>query len=139
MAARGAYDPWQHAAELGVHVMTGVLTDARWGEYRDQERTIVMRHGLTERQQRCTLAHELVHAERREHLSDDRVLNARQERRADRLAAQRLIPWQDYVRACRAHGHQKAPVAVELGVTKHLLRAFERDLAEQPHLRARLA
>jgi Zn-dependent peptidase ImmA (M78 family) len=131
----GDYDVWQHAAALGVHVRTGVLRGTRWGEYHHGERVIVLRCGMTELQQRCTMAHELVHAERGEVTTGEQVLDARQERRADRIAALRLVTWTDYVRACRTHRHERALVADELRVTNQILRAYERELRQRPALR----
>lgn len=94
------YDPWQDLA--GRPDLT-----LRWrhqrqcGLYRHHDRSILLRHGLTGAQARCTLAHELVHAERGDVQLSERALNARQELVVEREAARRLISLQALADAVR--------------------------------------
>ncbi len=59
----------------------------------DPETNIIWLHGgLTQVEQRSTLAHELVHALRRDERPHNPLLGMRQERLVERIAARALIP-----------------------------------------------
>ncbi|WP_344754581.1 hypothetical protein [Gryllotalpicola koreensis] len=82
------YDPWAHADDLGAPlVYRADLPLAQMVAcYSNRHRAIFVRSGLTNAVERCAVAHELVHYEHR-----DIGTTTSQERRADRIAAQRLI------------------------------------------------
>lgn len=125
--ASGPYDPRTHAAELGVTVEYQPLAGALAGRYLHHRRLIILRPGLTARAERCTLAHEVVHAEYGDLDTTDPILHARQEARADRLAARRLIDPAAWDYAWRLHRDLRA-VAVELDVTFWLAAAHAADV-----------
>ena len=62
------------------------------GLWDEATRTVWLDCGLTGVERRCTLVHELVHAERGDVPCEDPVLAVRQERIVDREAARRLVP-----------------------------------------------
>lgn len=88
---------------------------------------IVLDRRLSRIQRRCALAHELQHVDN----GDEQVYTVgpdgprqakRQETRADRQAARRLIPIETLAAAMRAHPHDPEVVAHELDVTVDVLR-----------------
>lgn len=93
------------------------------GRWYPARRTISLRAGLPARAERCTLAHELGHAvlehEAGAHLPQ--WLVEKQERAADRWAAETLISEDAYRSAEASLGPHPGAIAVELGVTVHLL------------------
>lgn len=79
--------------------------------------TITLRHGMSDADTLCALAHELGHA----HYGDPAGHDPRLEARADRFAARLLISPVEYAAAERAYGAHPAHIAHELGVTVHLV------------------
>jgi Zn-dependent peptidase ImmA (M78 family) len=84
------YDPYQHADELGLQVEEQTLRTTH-GLYIPGRDLIILRRGISQTAARCVLAHEIQH-----YLAGDRRVPSlpwtiRQERRADRAAARRLI------------------------------------------------
>ena len=133
-----AYDPMRHAVQLGVRVIIRPLQVGRWGAYDAQRRTIYLRPGLTARQERAVLAHELAHAEHEDVLTGDWRADARAERRADELAAGRLIDPGALEAELLVHPDDPARVADHLDVPRWLLDVAltlqtERDLGEDAH------
>lgn len=115
------YDPFQHADELGLQVEYQRLRSAL-GLYIHDEHRIILRTGLRARTERSVLAHEIAH-----HLHNDVPVESfwtpRQERRADRTAAQMLI------NPKRLHQAQQASPdpgrwAAELDITGDILLAY---------------
>lgn len=103
---------------------------------------IVLDRRLTRVERRCALAHELQHVD----YGDVQVVAVgpdgprmalRQERRANREAARRLVEIQALAAAMRAHPHDPALVAEELDVTVDVLRCRLDGL--EPEERALLA
>ncbi|MFF4848728.1 ImmA/IrrE family metallo-endopeptidase [Streptomyces sp. NPDC001194] len=126
-----SYSPLAELEQLRIPVVRVHLRDT-WGAWSPVHRKIVVAVGLSAVQERCVLAHELEHA-----LADDlgcgvgldacHPLVIPQERRADTLAARKLIAiselaavaqWADDVRIA----------AAELGVTERILRVRLHDL-----------
>ncbi|MCZ2837182.1 ImmA/IrrE family metallo-endopeptidase [Modestobacter sp. VKM Ac-2985] len=123
------YNPW---ADLGsrphiccdshtVELPTGV------GWWLPDVMGIVLDRRLTRVERRCALAHELQHVDRGDVQvfaigPDGPRLAQRQERRADREAARRLVEVQALALAMRVHPHDPAAVAEELDVTVDVLR-----------------
>ncbi|MEX3610032.1 ImmA/IrrE family metallo-endopeptidase [Rothia sp. LK2588] len=118
------YDPDRHAIQLGLRVIEGDPGRGRRGLWVGNK-TIIIRGDLTAIQRRCTIAHEIVHAEYDPPFVPQ-YLSAKAEARADRIAASRLIDPEDYHRACNAYEYQNQ-VAYELGVTTKILRAYQRN------------
>lgn len=85
---------------------------------------ISLRRGLPHVARRCTLAHELAHYILGHVPTTDRWLYARQERKADELAAQLLVTPDDYETAEMLAGSHDGALAHELGVTTHLIRVW---------------
>lgn len=127
MTGESHYDPWAHAARIGIAVERHPLAAGMMGRYFHSRGLIVLRPGLTQVSERCVLAHEVVHAEYGDLDTEDEVRWARQEWRADRHAARRLIRSEDWRQAVRLHGHTRL-VARELAVSPWVVRAYGRDL-----------
>lgn len=85
---------------------------------------ISLRRGLGWVTRRCTLAHELGHYILGHAPTRDPWVHARQERRADELAAELLITPDDYETAEMLAGSEETALAHELGVTKRIIRAW---------------
>jgi hypothetical protein len=62
------------------------------GLWDESTRTLWLDARLSATERRCTLVHELIHAERGDVPCEDAALDARQERRVEQEAARRLIP-----------------------------------------------
>lgn len=116
------------AAALGVTVAHAKLT-TRNGEYRHDLKRIRLREGMTFRQERCVLAHEIAHAVFEDVPSKFGPVNAKQERRADEWAALRLITPTSYRIAEEQWDGHIGAMAYDLGVTAKIITAFQRVLA----------
>lgn len=115
------YEPHLHAEQLGVPVEYGRLRDGRKGEYLHSDGRIILRLGMSRRQERCTLAHEIQHALAADVRSLFGLVNARQEVRADLRAARLLIDVDEYRAAEGIYGPHCGAIADELDVTLHIL------------------
>lgn len=117
------YDPWRHAAMLGIDIVHRDLPDPRMvAAYSEAHGAIFVRTNLHSISERCGLAHEIVHAEHA-----DVGYSEAQEERADRIAARRLIrPW----RLSHFSGVTDDPggIALELGVTEHIMETWHRAM-----------
>lgn len=111
------YNPYEHAEQLGIKVIHRALTvdNARW---LPDKNAIVVRTGLPAIGDRSALAHEVGHAVYG-HASD----SVKNENQADRFAAVNLIDFEECLDAMRATPDEYK-VALELGVTRRILRAF---------------
>ena len=117
------YDPFAHAARLGLRVeYQSLRTD--FGLYVPGRDLILLRPRMRVATERSVLAHEILH-----HLHQDRqvagVYSLRQERRADEGAAENLIDlarWKEVTSWSR----DPAEWAVELRVTGDILLAYLR-------------
>ncbi len=118
------YDPWTHAASLGVDVIEHPLPRGRRGHYYHLERLIVLAPGMTARQARCTLTHEVMHAQRGDVWSPSATAMARMERVVNTLTALQLVTVADYARTESLHGPNEAAIAHELNVTTEVVRIW---------------
>ncbi|MFI8593746.1 ImmA/IrrE family metallo-endopeptidase [Microbacterium sp. NPDC078428] len=118
----------QMAATLGVRIEYALLPPDRDGEYRHRHNVIRLRRGMPARLHRSVLAHELAHAVFGDTPSRFGPINAKQERRADEWAALRLIHTHDYRRAETIHDGHPGAIAVELGVVRSIVEAYQRVL-----------
>lgn len=117
----GRYHPWLHAERLGVNVVYEVLEDGCLGHWDAEARIITLARGLTQRQRRAVLAHEVEHASHDDRPLLDAVLHARRERATDAAAARRLIPIEQLLEALRWTGNERE-LADELWVDVHTVR-----------------
>lgn len=92
------YDPYTHAAQLGLRVVWGDPGPGLAGIYHHTQRTAVIRDTMTDRAKRSTLAHEIVHHEYGDPPVFDPVWHAKREKRCDTIAAGRLITPEDLYR-----------------------------------------
>ncbi|MDT4891933.1 MAG: hypothetical protein QOE97_968 [Pseudonocardiales bacterium] len=94
-----AYDPWRDLRDNwpGIRVVAEPMSGRLLGELRYP--VIALRTGTSAAQQRCTLAHELVHLERG--LGECGPWAAREERLVHREAARRLVAADALVDAIR--------------------------------------
>lgn len=121
---KNMYDPYREAERLEVEVVVEEDLYERLrvsGHYVDVEHRIYLQAGQPARQERCTLAHELVHAEKRDAPLTDLWEHRRRERSTDRAAARRLIDVADLAEALIAHGGRPRLVAIDLNVTERML------------------
>jgi hypothetical protein len=119
------------ARRLGVSVqLVHIDDDRRLGEYRDNDAEILIDLGVTMPQLKETLAHELAHAHYGHRCTTDR-----NERRADRRAAAMLIDVAEYAAAASIHPGDPGAIAEELGVTRRMVRVFEKELLPSISLR----
>lgn len=112
------------AVEHGIDVAWH--TSGPKGCWFPERRTISLRRNLGACARRCTLAHELGHAVL-DHTAGDGLpewVVEKQERAADRWAAEHLISEDAYRSAETALGPHAGAIAAELGVTVHLLEVW---------------
>lgn len=118
-----AYDPW---GEVPAGWSVDFVVMPARGMCRWNRRTILLDIKLSRIEERCTLAHELVHAERGPF---PRWATAREEAAVNAEAARRLIPL-DALGEALAWSLHPAVAADELDVDPPTLEALLRDLAE---------
>ncbi len=112
-----AYDPWEHADNLGIEVVVRRLRTAN-GQWFPDHGVILISDRLRPRDQRLVLAHEIGHAELAH--PDDRP---KHEKQADQFAARNLIcpdELADLYEWCR----DEQKIVAELGVTRRLFQAY---------------
>lgn len=120
------YDPYQHAEELGVTILYRPPGNGLTGLYighRDGRPTVLLKPGMSAREERSTLAHELVHVEHDDRPTADLTWHARRERRCNRVAAGRLIERESLLQLASAY-EDRGMWAIELGVSGFILDAY---------------
>lgn len=124
----GMYHPWRDARSR-EHLRIDIrwLPDGRRGCLRGDDVTINAADDQAQR--RCTLAHELVHDERRV-FPRDRVLRAREELTVERIAARRLIQLEALVDAL-LWSRDARETAAELWVDVPMLVAFVQSMTKE--------
>lgn len=85
-----------------------------------QQNAVTLRHGMSDAETLCSLAHELAHA----HYGDPAGHDPRYEARADRFAAKLLVSPVEYALAEQTYGPHPARIAHELGVTTHIVKVW---------------
>lgn len=120
------YDPHQHAEELGVRIIYQPPGNGLTGLYvgqRNGRPTVLLKPGMSTREERSTLAHELVHVEHDDLPTLDHTWHARRERRCNRVAAGRLIEREALLQLASAY-EDRGMWAIELGVSGFILDAY---------------
>lgn len=106
------------------------------GFYLDTYRVISTRRGLAVWDYKSVLAHELGHAYYRDRRSGHLYFDEKQERRADKFAADLLIDPEQLRELAAWHRHDFRSLAADLEVTPRLLTVY---LESHPHLLKGLA
>lgn len=126
--ARGLdYDPWFHAYTLGLTIEVRSLPKGHRGEYWHDERLVFLKPGMTARETRSTLAHEIQHA-----IAGDMPLtveqaeeNAARELRTRYRTALQLISPPEFAAAemlhAESHGSKLVNLSAELNVTRRIV------------------
>lgn len=129
------YNPYQHAAQLGLTVLWKKLSGTLMGYYDHSERTIWVDEDLNFRQAKCTIAHEIVHAEfsDTEEQMGHEIFGPKMELRCDKIAAKRLIFTPQLVDAMREYDDPRIWCA-ELCVMPWALDHFLEDLTPQERI-----
>jgi hypothetical protein len=119
------YDPWRHARRLGVRVIERPLPGPLRAFWHSPSRTVVLEESLSFREKRCSLAHEVVHVERRDECSQPAAVEAE----VHLVAARRLI---DLVALARVLSwtHEPRIVADELCVDEPTLECVLASLSD---------
>ena len=116
----------RQAESLGVVVRTVPLPKGICGAYFKEYKTIVLDSTLQPHQVRCTLCHELIHAE-----YEDASPNAYEERRTRKIAASRLISLDDYIEVENIYEGNLLLMARELNVTRQVLEDYRELVLSQ--------
>lgn len=121
------YDPDSHAESLGLTIIEEAELPTKWrGAYSHQRQTIYLVKGMSNRERRCTLAHEVQHAIAGDVASDDPYISLRMEKLASRRAANCLIDLMEYFAATSNRGWVSTNIAHELNVTMRTLKDWRR-------------
>jgi len=112
-----AYDPWDHADQLGIPVVVRRLRSAH-GLWMPEYGQILISDRLRVGQQRLVLSHEIGHGVLMH--PDDRP---KHEKQADQFAAQNLI-CPDELADLYGWASDERKIVAELGVTTRLFRAY---------------
>lgn len=115
---------YNEAEALGVTIVEALLPEGVRGEYVHKERLIKLTKGMSERQKRSTLAHELGHAFHGHTKPQNGADRRRQERQANDYAARLLITPEAYAAAERIHGCHVGGLAHSLGVTPAVVQSW---------------
>ncbi|MBY0791656.1 ImmA/IrrE family metallo-endopeptidase [Corynebacterium pseudokroppenstedtii] len=120
------------AATHGITITTH--TGGEKGRWYSNTRTISIRRDLGWVNSRCTLAHELGHAFCGHDSRAEGWFKERQEHEADTWAANLLIGQDEYMDAELIHGSCPGAIALELGVTVHLVTVWEANHNSERHV-----
>lgn len=114
-------DPYTIAASLGLDIIYERLEGPRRGVYRGSH--IAVRPGLTQREERSVIAHELGH-HYYGHTHVHRSFAPKLEAACDLYAAEMLISEQELLRLAHEYPDDPARVAYELNVSSWVLDAW---------------
>ena len=128
------YDPRSHAESLGIAIRSSELLPGWRGAYSHFRRTIYIVEGMSIREERSTLAHEVAHAIAGDEFTDFSFFSDKQEKRANLLASRALIDFEEYRRAEKLHGPHLPSLAYELNVTESVIHFWQRWFANHPSL-----
>lgn len=116
------------ADQAGLTIEYAHLREGRDGEYVHAKKLIRLRRGMSARKHRSVLAHELAHAAFGHTPTHFGPVHAKQERIADAWAAMRLIDLDDYRHLEAVHDGHPGAIAVDLGVVRSIVIAFQHAL-----------
>lgn len=116
-----AYDPWLEAGRLGIPVSESWLPRGWHGGYDHARRRILLAPGMSHREARSALTHELRHAAAGDIPSPFGLITMRQELRARRATARLLVDPDEYALAVMVRGGHLAGIAHELDVTAQVV------------------
>lgn len=125
--------------KLGISWERRRLAPGYDGWYDDERRTIVTDERLDHAEARSVLAHELVHAERRDVRTESAWTELQQEYQVDVIAARLLLPL-DVLADALCESGDEVEAAVALGVTLNVLHIRMSDMtpAESAYVGARV-
>ena len=126
------YDPRPHAESLGIAIRSSELPPGWRGAYSHFRRTIYIVEGMSIREERSTLAHEVAHAIAGDEFTDFSFFSDKQEKRANLFASRALIDFEEYRRAEKLHGPHLPSLAYELNVTEFVIHFWQRWFANHP-------
>lgn len=119
-----AYDPWDHAHQMGFRIERRTLSHPdHLAECHLEQRLILVKPGLTYRVERCEVGHENVHVEFGDLPIPEGLELRKRELRCDRIAAERLINPDRLARAMIEHA-DPASWCLELDITARMLRTY---------------
>lgn len=113
------------ARQGGIRVEYGRLAHGRDGQSWTDRRLTRLRPGMNARLHRCVLAHELGHHALGHTPTHFGPVHAKQERAAEEWGATRLFTIDDYRHVEELHAGHLGAMAVELGVMRSTLEAFQ--------------
>ena len=125
-------DLLREATMLEVRIEERTLAPDLCGFYWDENRTIMLNDCLPEWQYRCTLCHELVHAEH--HDSGCGLAGTKGEHRARKKTALRLVNPVEYASAESVYDGDTFLIASELGVTVQVINDYRMWLEQRQGL-----
>ncbi|WP_341476261.1 DUF6782 family putative metallopeptidase [Bifidobacterium imperatoris] len=116
------------AANNGIHVEERKLPNGLCGLYYEPTRLIVIDETLLDAQKRCTLVHELIHAQH--HDQGCNPYDSKTEHRTRIQTALRLVNPIEYALAERLYGGNTYLIACELGLTVQVIQDYKNLLHE---------
>lgn len=117
----------RNAESMGLTIVSYRLPRDTCGLYDDRRKLILLADWLNQRQRRCTLCHELIHAKHHDSGCGTQY-GLKCERRCRRETALALISPVDYGISEEIYGGNAWPMAVELGVTIQVLNDYRQLL-----------
>lgn len=129
------YDPWKHAKEIEIPILYLNLPKGWRGGYRHEYRYIILVPGMSYREARSTLAHEIQHAIVGDIPSPFGFITHRQEILANRRAAELLIDPVEYAMAEDLRDGHQPSIARDLNVTMRVLENWRNSLQSHHSIR----
>lgn len=117
---------YQIAENAELNIIETPLNDDEMGYYDDSTHTILLDNTLNDRQKKCTLAHELVHAKHHDSNHDKRT-----EARTIRETANWLIDPLEYATIEQLYEGNGTLMALELDITMQVLDDYQHILASR--------
>ncbi|MDP1878016.1 MAG: ImmA/IrrE family metallo-endopeptidase [Actinomycetota bacterium] len=111
-----AYDPYAAAAGMGLSVFEANLPNRHLGEYWHDHRMILIVPGLTYRETRSVLTHEVAHAIAADYITLSGPIRRTQELRARRVTARLLIDPEEFADSCKLRDGHVSTIAHDLDV-----------------------
>lgn len=119
---------YNYAEQARITIIETPLNTTHSGYYDHATHTILLDNMLNDRQKRCTLAHELIHA-KYEHTGHD----PKNENKTRKETALWLIDIFDYTQAEHIYDSNNTLIGIELEVTQQVLADYQNILKETIH------